>query len=182
MYCKYCGKKVSDQVKFCPYCGKALKPSEKVIEGKIIKESKMPESAHVKASHKETDHKQKQVEQDVKETTSKKTPMIIALCVVSLTIACVGLGMTNSNSSVKAKSQDVVVIDQKKYYSNDELNYTEDFRYNSSGLIGKIYEYGTNLNDTDEKTFTYKNHFLLSMNDTCPSGKDNTITWLGCQK
>lgn len=194
MYCKYCGKKVSDQVKFCPYCGKALKSSKKIIDEKIMKETKEPERAPVKAPHKEIHYTREQIEQNqersIKKKSSNKTHLIIASCVIALVIGSIGIGVTminnhslpflSSNKSSKEKDSTVLVavIDHIKYYSGDgNLTKTSDFHYNDLGLIDAIDSHGDSLNDNDEETLTYKNHRLISIHCTCPSGKDDVTNY-----
>ena len=188
MYCKYCGKKVSDQVKFCPYCGKPLEAHTGFDEKRVEKPHEAKSERVEERTQKVDTNKQNQ-KKTSKKMNAKTKKIIIIVCCIAIAIGCISIGIVikNVNSSYSSSSDDgstsesyavlLDVIDRIEYYDDNGLYYTEEYNYNDEGLINKIDEYGKNLNDTDERVLTYQNHQLISIKDSCPTAKDDTIIY-----
>ncbi len=171
MYCRYCGKKVSDQVKFCPYCGKAIGlPKENIYQRH--EKMRANEKARVQAA---TSYETKA---KVSKKKLNKKNAIAVICAVAVGVCAVGIGVSKSHtaSTLFGEKVQVNVIDRMKSYDeNGDLYHTDHFHYDSSGLVKKINKYGDDLDDIDQSVFTYKDHKLVSIKDTCPTGEDDSV-------
>lgn len=113
-----------------------------------------------------------------KRNDNQKKSMMMALCASAVIAGCMGMNSkpAYAYSGLSNHKVSAYVINHVDYYSDGKCYLTNEYHYNRAGLISRIKEYGSNLDDTDQDIFTYKNHRLVSIKVTCPSGKDDSYT------